>query len=94
MFTRKPKDGTVVDDLIDALRDRMIEEGPGSDEYSKMLDQLTRLYKLKEVDIPKRVSPDTLVLVAGNLAGIILILGYEKANVLTSRALNFVMKLR
>ncbi len=94
MFTRKPPKKSTVDELIDDLRDSMIEAGPHSDEYSKMLDQLTKLYKLKEVDLPKQISPDTVLLVAGNLVGIVLILGYERANVLTSRAVNFVMKLR
>lgn len=50
--------------------------------------------KTRELLNPRRVSPDTLILVAGNLIGIVIILGYEKANIITSRAMNFVMKLR
>jgi hypothetical protein len=38
------------------------------------------------------VSPDTIAVVAGNLLGIILILGYEKADVITTKALGFVLK--
>lgn len=91
MFSRK-SEPTLLEQNIDALLKQMLEE-PDADEKAKLLDQVTKLSKLKEYD-RKRVSPDTLVLVAGNLAGIILILSYEKANVLTSRALGFVMKLR
>lgn len=94
MFTRKTQQKTGLDKVIDALLDRMAETAPTDDEYGKMLDQVSKLYKLKEFDSKKRVSPDTLVLVAGNLVGIVLILGYEKANVITSRAIGFVMKLR
>ena len=50
--------------------------------------------KQKELDDPKRVSLDTWAIIGSNLAGIVLILGYEKANVVTSKALGFVMKLR
>jgi len=39
-----------------------------------------------------KVSPDTLLVVAGNLLGIVLILTYEKANIVVSKALNFVLK--
>lgn len=42
----------------------------------------------------KRVSPDTLVAVAGNLLGIIVIVGYENKNVITSKALSFLKALR
>lgn len=90
----KRKKRTKLDDAIDSLLDQMLVSDCSSKEYFTMVDQLTKLYKLREVDTPKRVSPDTLVLVAGNLIGIVVILGYEKANVITSRALGFVMKLR
>lgn len=39
-----------------------------------------------------QVSPDTLLVVAGNLLGILLILTYEKADIITSKALNFILK--
>jgi hypothetical protein len=43
---------------------------------------------------PKRVSPDTLAAVAGNLLGIIVIVGYENKHVITSKALSFLKALR
>jgi len=63
-----------------------------STEYTKTMDQVTALYKLQEKNSPKRVSPDTIAIVVGNLAGIALILGYEQAHVVTSKALGFVIK--
>ena len=39
-----------------------------------------------------RVSMDTLLIVLANLAGILLILNFEKLNVLTSKAIPFVLK--
>jgi len=93
MFSRKAVK-TKLDEAIDLVLSEMQTISSDSDEYAKMIVQLERLYKLKEIDSPKRVSPDTLAIVAGNLAGILLILNFERAGVVTSKALSFVMKLR
>jgi hypothetical protein len=50
--------------------------------------------KIKDVVTPDRVSKDTLAIIGANLAGIVLIIGYEKFNVVTSKALGFIQKLR
>lgn len=39
-----------------------------------------------------KVSPDTLVIVGANLLGIILILKFEQLDIITTKALSFVMK--
>lgn len=93
MFTRTPPpEDENLDKAIAMLVERMSEAD--NDETARLTDQIVKLYKAKEIFAPKQVSRDTLVLVAGNLVGIVLILGYERAGVITSRALNFVMKLR
>jgi len=93
MFTaRKETVPTGLEKTIDTLLDRMAVVECDSTEYAQMADQLVKLYKLKEIDAPKRISPDTKALIAGNLAGIVLIIGYERANVITSKALGFVLK--
>lgn len=95
MFNFKPKDEkSGLERAIDNLLFDMSKNQCDSAEYAKMVVQLNTLYKLKEVDVPKRVSPDTLAIVAGNLLGILLIVGHEKAHVVTSKAINFVLKLR
>lgn len=42
----------------------------------------------------KHISMDTVLIVGGNLAGILLILNFEKLSVLTSKAIPFVLKAR
>lgn len=85
---------TVLDETIDAALSELKELKTNDPAYQTTLDRVKELYKLKEQNTPKRVSPDTMVLVAGNLAGIVLILGYERAHVVTSKALGFVLKSR
>jgi hypothetical protein len=47
-----------------------------------------------ELDIRRHVSKDTLAIVGANIAGIALILSYERMNVVASKALSFITKLR
>lgn len=95
MFTIKTQneDSGLEKAIAEVFRE-MAQHSGDSEEYAKLADQLTKLYSLKEIDSKRRISPDTLTLVAGNLFGIILIVGHERAHVVTSKALNFVMKLR
>lgn len=96
MITKvKPALSASLQDLINDLQEQMLETNYDTEEYARMLNQLSTLYKLKELDRPKpQISRDTLVLVAGNLVGILMILNYEKVGVVTSRAIGFVTKLR
>lgn len=94
MFHRKSTTNPDIDIPINALIAAMSTVKPDTDEYAKMVDQLVKLYKLKEVDASKRVSADTLAIVAANLAGIMMIVGHERAHVVTTKAIGFVQKLR
>lgn len=89
---RKPDEDSGLKTAIETVYSEMASYGSESDEYSKMVDQLSKLYSLKV--IPTRISPDTLAIVIGNLLGIILIVGHERTHIVTSKALNFVLKLQ
>lgn len=99
MFTKKSstnKDGLTK--AIDSLLEEMSDLNGDDPEYAKMADQLTKLYALKEVDhrveSTHRVSMDTMAVVGANLAGILMIVGHERANVVTSKALSLLLKLK
>lgn len=95
MFIRNlPREKTGLERTIDSLLNDMSSTMSDTEEYAQMVDQLCKLYPLRETDSPKRVSPDTLAIVGGNLLGILMIVGYEHSHIMTSKALNFVLKLR
>jgi hypothetical protein len=48
--------------------------------------------KTKEIEDRRRVSPDTVAAIAANVVGILLIIGHERINVVTSKALGFIPK--
>lgn len=92
MFGRKPKSETLkFDNVIDKTLDELLEYDSNSDEFQKNLDYLERLKALTSKD-EKRVSPDTVALILGNLLGIVIIVGYEHAHVVTTKALGFTLK--
>lgn len=130
MFTKFFTDPTELNSVIDQLIDKLTEEEAGTKEFTALVDQLTKLYKLKEIDtnlqlkelesedkqrtnevqselteleienkkremkIPFGIKPETLALIAANLAGIALILGHERLNVVTTKAIGFVKQLK
>lgn len=84
----------VLEDVIRAALKQLIDEPLGTDEYDRKVDQIAKLYDLKKQSASDKVSKDTLYTVCANLAGILLILNYERAHVVTSKAIGFVMKPR
>lgn len=82
-------------DVADALLARLAESTPGTDQYTTLLDQLEKLQKIKTLEKENGSSKlETLLPVVGNLAGILAILNFERAGVVTSKALSFVTKSR
>lgn len=97
MTTPNPQNVTAgLDEVIDALQDNLLKEDPTTDNFSKIVDQLDKLYKIKSIKKKDEtgISKETLITVLGNLAGIVLILSFERAHVVTSKALGFVLKPR
>jgi hypothetical protein len=94
VLKKNPTEPNELEAPIARLLELMANADPNSDEYARMTDQLIKLYKLKAETSPKRVSADTWAIIGANLAGIILIIGHERANVIATKAMSFVAKLR
>jgi len=91
MITKRDK-RTTLEKEIDEVIKTLSELPKDSEEYTNIVANLEVLYKAKSNEKISCVSPDTVAVVVGNLMGILIILGYEKANVITTKALGFVMK--
>ena len=98
IFTKKKENKTNLEKEIDALIKNLSTISTiDSEDYEETLSKIERLATLKEkLEKAKvnedKVSKDTLVVVAGNLLGIGLILGHERLNIITSKALSFVIR--
>jgi hypothetical protein len=65
-----------------------------STEYAQIVERLSELHKLRP-ERSKRVSPDTMLIVAANIFGILWVARYEREKVIKSRsALGLIMKPR
>lgn len=84
--------------MLDLALNRAIREldrhEVNSDDYVKTLDTVHTLHRMKQEDLPSSVSKDTLAIIGANLLGIFMIIQHEHVNVITSRAMNLVMKPR
>lgn len=93
-YFKKPAEDAGLEKAIDQVLVEMSEEtNTFTEDYQIMVDQLVKLYALKEDNSKRRISPDTLATVVANVIGIVLIVGHERAHVVTSKALNFIRKL-
>lgn len=88
------KDKTRLDLEIDQLVLSLKSHEKTSDEYGTVVDRLAKLSKIREESRPDRISYATLATIATNLIGIAMITRYERENVLTSKALGFIMRPR
>lgn len=85
-----------LEDTIDDMLVELKSHQSDSDEACTIVVNITKLVEaqatLKSADKASAVSPDVVATVVGNLVGIGMILSYEHVNVITSKALGFVMK--
>jgi hypothetical protein len=93
-FTNKPQTEALDETIDDLLSELKVMEGADED-YAPTTDNLIKLMKLKQEFNPVwRPSPDAVVGAVSSIAGILLILHYEKINVVASKALSFVGKMK
>lgn len=88
-FFRKDK---TYDEPINAVLEEMKMYGPDTPEFQAALEQLERLNRMKAESQKSVVSADTAAIVLGNIVGILIIVGYERGHVVTTRAKDFVLK--
>lgn len=94
MFKKNPREKTGLENAIDQVTATLLSTDPTSDEYPKLVKQLNKLHKMKMQETSNPVSKDTIALTIGNLVGIGIIVGHERAHLVASKALAFVGKLR
>lgn len=95
MFNLRPKErpsalDPVIEDLVSELKGF-----DGTDEnYRTAADNLKILLEAKALEPRRReMDPNVIAAVAGNLAGIVLVLAFEtRGNVIASKAMNLIHK--
>jgi hypothetical protein len=99
MFNHTPKNEShPLDETIEGLISEFAGLTAGDEMHTNAVSSLKTLMELRTADKAARkptVSPDVMASVVGHLLGISLILGFEMGpNILTSKSLTFVQKIR
>ena len=81
-----------LDRQITSVFESMTETTPDAEEYKELLTHLNELMALRHNRKKPRVSSEAVLMVAGNLLGILIIVAYEQKHVMTSRAKDFILK--
>src|ERR1700748_3401052 len=89
---QKPK--TKLEIAIDVVLDDMVHHSTTTDEYGKLMERLKDLHKMKEHKKPSKPSRDTWIQSGAYILGIAMILHHEELNVISSKALSFVPRIR
>ena len=93
MFIRSQTETKLDAEIQSALAELETHEKT-SEKYGVLVERIAKLHKLKTEERPKLFSPDTALVVAANIFGILWITRYEREHVITTKALGFVPKLR
>ena len=94
MIFRKNEQDRALDELINSSMNELAMTAVDSEEHPKLMSALERLQKLKASKSRKPISTDTIAIVAGNLLGILIIVAYEHAHVMTSKSYSQLQPLR
>jgi len=81
--------------VIAGFLNEMKEMGFSTEDSPVMADVIKTLAEARAMQPrPSGVSADTIAIIAANLAGLIIILGFERANVITSKAFGMILRPR
>lgn len=94
MILGGPKIQSSLDKEIERLLIYISDVPPDSDEYKAIRKELSALHELSQAEKPKPVDKNTILTVAANIAGILVIVGHERAHVVTSKAFGHIRQLR
>jgi len=77
---------------IQAVEEQLERLGPADPIYAGVADNLARLYKMRDLKWHHKVDPNTVVTTVGSLAGIVLILNFERLGIISSKAMIFIKR--
>ena len=91
-FTKKETSKDMIENEKIAVLEEMAIEHSDTEKYTKMVENLDKLCDLEKN--PNRIDVNTALTVAGSIGGILLILHYEKVDIIVSKALGFIPKMK
>lgn len=88
----RPESLKLMDEEIARLTAKLGTMNPLDDDYSKILELISKLTKARAEKNERAISMDTLLTIGANIAGLLLVLNYERLNVISTKALTMVWR--
>lgn len=88
----RPNSLQAMDEEIERLTRQLADLQPLSDDYSKILKLISELTEARSKKNERAVSTDVLLTIGANIVGMLLVLNYERLNVISTKALTMVWK--
>ena len=82
----------VLDEEIKRLVELLSIIDPAHEDYPKISAQLKVLCEAREKKDPSTISRETVLAIAANLIGLVLILNFERTGVITTKAMGWLWK--
>lgn len=82
MFAKNQIEAKLDAEITSALTKLASISDKTSKEYATLVEHISKLYKLKTEGRSKAVSPDTVLIVAANIFGILWLTRFERENVI------------
>lgn len=86
------KKNEALDGLIQMLEAELAVTDPETEGYKNILERYERLTELRRKEVESRIDPNTFLVVAGNLVGVLAMLNFERLGVITSKAAGHIIK--
>lgn len=91
LFSKKNE--PALNQAIENLTQELLRMDSDDSKYSDKIALLERLTKIRDSKAKWRVSPDTVLIVLGNLLGIVIIVAFEhKGNLFRSEGTKFIIR--
>lgn len=87
-------DKPTIDSVIDQLLAELSKMPADSDKYAKIVQNLEGLCKARSYKRDSRIPWEVLIYAGTSLLETLLVLNFERLNVLTSKAIGYVLKAR
>lgn len=81
-----------MDAEIDHILTELSKLAPDSEEYTKAAENLKVLSEARSKKPYQIIEPEAILMAGVNILGIVLILYFERFNVISSRAMSFIIK--
>jgi hypothetical protein len=94
MFIRRLKNPTLLEVAMDQALRAANRHPAGSEEYFRAMDVVFRLNEMVKDQKSTSLSKDTMLVVGGNLLGILMILQHEHLHPISTKALGLLIKTR